>query len=479
MTLGIAAFVAALLFVLGLAVALHVTAHRGQGFISYFAPIVLFLAALQVASTSRDLSAASDMILVDPPVSVVYLALARLGSLFLLVAATERIVSFMVARATGDLRGRRVSHALLLGFLAMWTATMLLPAILGGVPEFSQQFIYALLLGCAALTVGQPEAVRSIELARNAVLLFLLASVLVIPFLPFEQTIESPYLEGIIPGLPRLHGLASHAVTLGMLALFAALCLAAHPLRHKSIGLAAWALVLGVLVLAQSKTAWVSLVACGIGLGLVRWGPHVAHVTSGRRSASILALVLVVATLGYVVIGGVLAFADIGSRLDTFFASDTGTRMSSLTGRDVIWSLSLEEWRRNPVFGYGHTLFDRSYRASINIPAAAHGHNQVIDTLARSGIVGLSGLVCYVAILTFYTFKYALASRGFTVGLYLLLLLQAITEVPLSLAGFSVGLIPHFALLVTIAGLHSRRAEGVSRLENRRQVASLSGAAFR
>lgn len=470
-TLGLGAFAAALLFAFGLVVALHVTSLRQQGFISYVAPIVLFLGALQVATTTRDLSAPSQLIQADPPLSVVYLVVARLGSLFLLVASTERIVSFVVGSATGDRRGRSISHALLLGFLALWTATVLLPAILGGVPEFSHQFIYTLLLGGAALTVCQQEATRAIELARNATLLFLLVSVLAIPLLPLEQTIESPYPEGLIPGLPRLHGLSSHAVTLGMLALFAALCLATHPFRNKSIGLVAWALALGVLFLAQAKVFWVALIVCGIGVGLARWGPHVTRMVSGRRNASILAAGLVIATLVYIAIGGVLTFAEIGSWLDVFFVSDVGARMSSLSSRDVIWSLALEEWHRNPVFGFGHTLFDRSYRASINIAAAVHGHNQVIDTLARSGIVGVTGLACYASALTFYSFKYALASRGFTVGLYLLLLLEAITEVPLSLTDFSIASIPHFVLLMTIAGLHSQRAEVASRTLSHQRMA--------
>lgn len=469
-TMGTAAFVAALLSVLGLAIVLHVTALRQQGFISYFVPIILSLSALQTVALGRDLSAPGDLILSDQPLPVAVLVPMWLGSLILLMASTERIASFVVAGATGDRGGRGVSYALLLAFLAMWTTTELLPAILGGVPAFSHRFIYTVLLGCAALTVGQQEATRIVELARNATLLFLLASVLVISILPLERTIESPYLEGLIPGLPRLHGLASHAVTLGMLALFAGLCLAAQPLRGKLASLAAWALVLGTLLLAQSKVSWIGLVVCGIGVGLARGGPHVANLARNRRAASILVLVLCIATLGYITIGGLLTFGEIATKLGAFFASDTGANILSLTGRDLIWSVALEEWRRYPIFGYGPTLFDSSYRVSIGIAAAVHGHNQVIDTLARSGLVGVTGLAWYVAALTFYSFKYGLASRGLTVGLYLLLLLRAITEVPLSVDEYSPEMIPHIALLVTIAGLHSRRAKEPSRTSSHQQA---------
>lgn len=478
LTLGMMAFVGALVFVLGLAVALHITALRKQGFISYFVPVVLFLGAVQTALASRDLSIPPEQNLVDPPIPAAFLLLGRLGSLFVLMASTERLVSFAVGGNAGDRNERTVSPVLLFSLLAMWMATVLSPALLGSVPGFSHQFIYPGLLGCAALTVSQREAVRSIELARNATLLFLLASVLVVPLLPFEHTIESPYLDGFLPGLPRFHGLASHAVTLGMLALLAVLLLATHPFRRRLLGFAAWALVLAMLFIAQSKTAWLALIVCGIGVGLARWGPHAANLISSRRNASVLLLILVVSMIGYVLIGGVLAFAEIGARLDAFFASDAGASISSLTGRDLVWRLALEEWHRNPIFGYGHTLFDRSYRISIDVPAAVHGHSQVIDTLARSGIVGITGLACYTIALTYYSFKYALASRGLTVGLYLLLLLRAITEVPLSFAEYSPEMIPHFVLLVTIAGLHGQRVRQASRSPSRQHAGLLSRTAL-
>jgi len=460
--LAVVAFAAAVASVLGLGMVLHVTNMRRRGFVGYFVAILLFVTAVHVAAVSRDLSAQAE-VFISPTMPTIVLWLFRFSSLLLLLAAIERLASFFLETASGQQQSRRVSVVMLVAFVAMWMATTLIPAFLGAVPDFSHQLFYTLLFGCALLTIDHAESVRAIELGRNAVLLYLLASVLVIPFLPLAQTVELNYLGELMPGLPRLHGLSYHAVSLGMLAMYALLCLASHPFKRRWLGIGSWILTLSVLIAAQSKISWAALLICGTAVVVVLWGRRAIAWATSRRNAAILTVLLVGTAIGYFVVSGVLAFGALGSAFHAFLASEQGARLSSLSERDIIWHVAFQEWNRNPVFGYGLTLFDPSYRESIGLLGAVHGHNQVVDTLARAGIVGVTGLALYIVALTYFSFRYAVASRGLTLGLYLLLMLRAITEVPFALFDFAVEIIPHFTLLITIAGLYSRSSAEVPR----------------
>ena len=85
---------------------------------------------------------------------------------------------------------------------------------------------------------------------------------------------------------------------------------------------------------------------------------------------------------------GVLLFGNVGRPGVDFLDSAEGAQLVTLTGRDQIWAVALRRVARDPVFGYGPALWDDAFRASIGMPNATHGHNEFIDTLARSGTVG-------------------------------------------------------------------------------------------
>ena len=59
-----------------------------------------------------------------------------------------------------------------------------------------------------------------------------------------------------------------------------------------------------------------------------------------------------------------------------------------------------------------------------------------MDTLARSGSVGAAALVLYAAVLLVLSVRYARATGGFSLALFLALALRSISEVPLLLFGY-------------------------------------------
>jgi O-antigen ligase len=82
---------------------------------------------------------------------------------------------------------------------------------------------------------------------------------------------------------------------------------------------------------------------------------------------------------------------------------------------------------------------------------ATHAHNQFMDTLSRAGTVGAVGLAFYAAVLLWLSLRFARATQGLSLGLFLALLLRAISEVPLLMFGYSPDLIIHVLLLMVLA----------------------------
>jgi hypothetical protein len=95
---------------------------------------------------------------------------------------------------------------------------------------------------------------------------------------------------------------------------------------------------------------------------------------------------------------------------------------------------------------------------------ATHAHNQLMDTLSRSGLVGATALTLYLGVLCVLSLRCARASQGLSLALLLALLLRAGSEVPLLLIGYGPDLIIHLLLLITLAAHRSAPVRTSSRL---------------
>jgi len=456
------AILAALMAALGMAGAVHVTSRRAHGYMHLIFYAMLLMVALANLLSGRDLSSSNmkfdevAVIVRHPLVSL----LQPLASLLLLTLAGERLITHLIRRD----KAAQAPSALLVAFLTFWVCTVAAPALLGAHPQVSHDYVYPLVIGFAAVLATATERDLAFGAARNALLVFLAAGLLLIPFKP-SLVLDASYTQGLLPGVPRLAGLAPHAVSLGMLAQLGLLCLLARPLQRVWLNRLAWAMGLGVLFLAQSKTAWISFVLCSACILLVRQGPGFMRRVGDpvRPEFGIVALLAFMAAVAG--LAALLMFGEVDARLSSFFDSAQGAQLASMTGRDQIWAIAYDEWQRNPVFGYGPTLWDASFREAIGMPNATHAHNQFMDTLSRSGTVGAAALVLYSLVLLVLSIRYARASGGLTLALFVALALRAISEVPLLLFGYGPELIAHVLLLMALA------AAGREVRERRRKVA--------
>ncbi|MDB5947014.1 MAG: putative rane protein [Ramlibacter sp.] len=432
--------------------------NRPHGILHWAFPAIVVLAALTILVSGRDLSGSFvDLQSQAEEVRAPLIAWAqRFVSVLLLVAAAERIVSHLAYREVVP------SPALAWSFIAFWIGTVAAPAFYGSHPQLSHDFGYSLALGVAAVLAGTADRDRVIHASRDTLFLFMLISVALIPVSP-SLVLDSNYSQGLLSGVPRLAGIAVHPVSLGMLALTGLLCLWHRPFASAWLNVPAWALGGSVLFLAQSKTAWISFVLCAAAMLAVRHAGNFWRRLSDPASNAFGILACSLFILATVTVMAVVTLGDVQAQLSDFLESAQGAQLISMTGRDHIWAVALEEWHGNWWFGYGPGLWDAAFRASIGMPSATHAHNQYMDTLARSGAVGATVLVIYAIVLLVLSIRYARATRGLSLALFLALAMRSVSEVPLNLFGYGTELFTHLLLVVTLASTAAARQPAAAR----------------
>jgi O-antigen ligase len=442
------AVLAALAATIGMAGAVHVTSKRAQGYFHLIFYAIVFSVGLTTFLGGRDL-AFMALNVGEAPVAARHplLNIAQpLLSLLVLTAAGERIITHWLKREEPV----HTPHFLLLTFIVFWIGTVAAPALLGAHPQLSHDFVYPVVIGIAAVLASRLERDRALAATRTALFILMLAGLLVAFFKP-NMALDAAYNQGLLPGIPRFAGLAPHAVSMGLLAQLALLCLMAVPYQKVWVNRLAWVVGLSVLFLAQSKTGWIAFALCSSSVLVLQNGGSLWRRISDPLHPEFGIVVVSGFVVALLAAGGLLMFGGIGAKVAGFFDSAQGAQLTSLTGRDQIWAIAYDEWQRNPVFGYGPSLWDASFRTSIGMPNATHAHNQFMDTLSRSGTVGAAALVLYAATLLAMSIWYARATGGLSLALFIALALRSVSEVPLLLFGYGPELITQVLLLMTLA----------------------------
>ena len=425
---------------------------RSNGYLHWVLPAMLALVAAGTLLSGRDLSQTFLELQADTGVRGPMIVWGqRLVSLLLVLACVERVVSHVISRK------HLPSPALTLVFVVYWVASVAAPALFGSHPQLGHEYLYSLLLGFAVSLAGSRDAGRIVDMARDALFVFIGLGLVLIPVMP-TLVMDLLYSQGLMAGVPRFGGLAPHAVAMGMFAQTAILLVWARPYERKWVNLLAWAAGAAALFMAQSKTAWLAFLLCTIAMLAVRHGASLwQRITDPRESSfgaifCLMAMTAIGAVLGWVMVG------DVGTQLDNFASTAQGAQLMSMTGRDQIWAIAMEEWQSSPVFGYGPGLWDGDFRASIGMANATDAHNQFMDTLARAGVVGASALVLYAGTLLVMSLRYARATGGLSLALFLALAMRSISEVPLLLQGSGTEMFTHVLLIVTLAAAAGSRA---------------------
>jgi O-antigen ligase len=153
-----------------------------------------------------------------------------------------------------------------------------------------------------------------------------------------------------------------------------------------------------------------------------------------------------------------------GMLYDELVSSD----ISSLHGRTGAWEFALTEFRRNPLFGYGPSIFSPEYRRDVirdpSLTWLGQAHNQVLQTMGDSGLIGLAGFVTFATVILVVGKRLAHHSAGLTLVLPIMILIRCVTESPLgALGAISVNLtLIAFTWLLLLSGVHERSAHSTT-----------------
>ena len=365
----------------------------------------------------------------------------------LFIAAALAICAARMAGAAFSRENRGAGGGVLLAALGIYFLTsVVLSSAWGAHPRFMHEHYYVPFLFAAVHASRTHDPEIAVRFAKAGFLLFVAASwaaVLLVPDLAMERNHES-----WIPGIEaRFRGLANHANSMGPAALVFLLLALHQPFERRWVQRLGLVLGFAALLAAQSRTAW-SAAALSIPLLLI------------LRSAAWGAAAFSLVGLGAAVAGALLVLPFLGVSLEGL-ASD-GYEALSLSGRDDIWALAVQEWVRHPLFGYGPTMWDRDYRLQVGLAHAESAHNQFLQTLSVAGAMGLIGLMVYLAALSLYAIRAWRASRGLSVALLTLLLLRCVTETPLTIGGFLTGGFAAQLLLFQLALAYGSRTRSAA-----------------
>ena len=434
-------FFLALLAVAALFWGLKVASKSDEGILKYAFYALLIANAIAIFVSPRDFSLSSEYF--ESAIGSNFIATwsIRLTSLLLMLSALERVIYFFRQNQLDATR---------LGFLSVilyaWFTNFVIPTYFNGsgTPQLTHIYTIAFLAGTILSLQKNPDTL--IIHARNALVVFVLLSLIAIAIKP-HHVMDFGYTQGYIPGLPRLFGLTPHATMMGLFAALAFWLLITYPLRKISLQWVMLGLMYIALVLSQSKTVFVTFF---IGLAILYlYSDRAANNKNTASSFNLKWGLMGIGLLGLAGIGGVLAFVDIEMWAYQNLSVDKIQNLTTLTGRDVIWAIALEEFYKNPLFGYGAGLFSESYREMIGMKNATHGHNLFIDAMGRAGLVGLSGYIALFLAMGYYAIKLAKPTKGLSLSLFVLLSLYSITAVPVNWANLGPQIFT-FILLITV-----------------------------
>lgn len=439
-------FSAAVAICFGLVGSIKVLKKFNPGLIQYFPHVILFANGLAIFLSTRRYSETgelfSESILSNPLASIA----VKLSSVFCMLVAIDQISRYLDAKRIISLDRFLLASS----FALFWLANVLFPAFLGTHTErFELSWLYSLILGLGFILTNPDGAENLIKQFRNTLLAFCGCSLFIALVKP-DLVLQSNYVQGYIPGLPRFAGLAPHAILMGVLSALALFCLYVSPFSRR------WLNILGILCagismfLAQSKNVWIAFVL--LFPVLICYRP-ISDLTVNLHKHKpkintyfLLALIFLV----ILIVGGLLFLINGSSAVGQLLDAKQSQQLFSITGRDRIWEVAIEEWRQAPWFGYGLSLFGDEHRRIIDMYYATSGHNQIYDNLARSGLVGLVFGVSHFLILLILSIKYRQATRGLSVVLALFIFLRMISEVPVTLLTIGLDTFPYYLLMALI-----------------------------
>lgn len=294
----------------------------------------------------------------------------------------------------------RLPLFLSVGFLGISYA---LSSAFGLSPYFSLAHTASILLLISIIVLPKVRINWFIGDLKKVLWLYIIGSALVALLIP-SWALEHHYTQGYVRGFYlRLHGLTVHAIQLSILCWFFLLLELIQPTRGRLIHRVKVILSIIVMILTQSKTM---IVLTLIGILAI----HKSNKLDRLRP--VILLFIIVVLLFFTLLISDVWDQEISSILP-LSASSLG--ITTLTGRTSIWEVVVTIFKQNPTFGYGPHLWDPEMALKwldFLKWTPSQSHNQYIQVLGESGILGLICFLIYGAIFIYHAWKARNVNRG-------------------------------------------------------------------
>ena len=353
--------------------------------------------------------------------------------------AASRYLNVMIVGASfvellrGWLNGRAQrqpdpARPILVGLVTFYIGTILIQAFGSAHPGFGYQSLYVPIVLLTVYYQRISDIERVANCAKLAVLALMVASLGAIAIKP-DFVLHRPDL-GVIPGIDfRLFGLTPHANALGPVALIGLMLEAYFPSGTFLLRVVQVVSAAAVLVLAQSKTAWVAgcivVLVVSVPLGLLP-----SRTAAGERAGFGRAVFTLLACMGLLI-----AIAIGLTQFDVAGYLDRNAQIETLTGRTQIWDITLQGWHESDLFGYGREIWGAERMLKFRLFHVGQAHNQFIQTLGEAGLLGMALLLAYLGVMLHAALSRFSASRGLVLSLYVLVFARCVTEAPLRADG--------------------------------------------
>lgn len=185
----------------------------------------------------------------------------------------------------------------------------------------------------------------------------------------------------------RLFGTANHANALAPIVVFAWL-LGRYPNCRLAGEVFHGCAIFLILVLAQSKTNWMAVSL----LLLVYFCLKIRSISTAKKYAAIF-------SLGGTCLLSLLYLTEFTHLVERVQDMFNDPQLLTLTGRIPIWLMAIEMWMENLWFGQGLDAWSaEALLDNIGLFgwAAPNAHNQLLQILSQSGIIGLTVMIAWV-----------------------------------------------------------------------------------
>lgn len=354
------------------------------------------------------------------------------------------IIAFVGMTYLIKFRFKKNGSWLFLGMIFLYIPPLLAQKF-GYVPHYNfalWRLVFILVLVCMLPPITTD---RFIKFTKKLLLMYIYGSLFFMALIP-DWVLDTSYSQGLIDGFNiRLSGLAGHANSLAPL-IFIYLILDLYVPAKPRIRMLHNSLAMIVLILNQSKTVWILLALSYLF--------YVVYNKVIRVKGRKIFLGLGVSNFIISICCLIVVYFGVLGQVETFIEQN---KLYEFTGRAVLWDITIQSWKLSPLFGYGLELWGDSMQQtyfSVLQFTPGTAHNQVLQTLGESGVIGVFGLVIFIAIFLWFSFKYSKQSNGITIILFMFIFIRSVTEVTLPISinnvGFNVQFVA-FSLLILMA----------------------------